>query len=82
MKNKYLYNMQFSTLSFFLINSFFINVGYNIFTTKCMTSSIFDIIIGGVFILLFLCLILWIRKYYKKDIINTIMSFRFLKYPL
>jgi len=82
MKNKYLYNMQFSTLSFFLINSFFINIGYNIFTTKCMTSSIFDIIIGGVFILLFLCLILWIRKYYKKDIINTIMSFRFLKYPL
>lgn len=82
MKNKYLYNMQFATLTFFLINSFFINVGYNILTTKSMTDTIFDIIIGGILILLFLFLILWIRKNYKQDLIKTIMSFKILKYPL
>ena len=49
---------------------------------KCMTSSLFDIIIGGLFIILFLCLILWLRKHYDKDIVSIIMSFKFLKYPL
>ena len=81
MKNKYLYNMQFATLLFFLIDSFFINVGYNILTIN-NTDGIFDIIIGGVFIIIFLIIILYIKANLKQDIISKIMSLKFLKYPL
>lgn len=82
MKNKYLYNMQYATLIFFLVNSFFINVGYQVLTSISNTDSIIDIIVGGILIIIFLITILWIRKYYDKDIIDTILSFKYLKYPL
>ena len=82
MKNKYLYNMQFFTLVFFLINSFFINIGYNFLTNISYNDTVIDIIIGSIFIILFLLLVINIRKYYDKDIIDTILDFRILKYPL
>jgi len=82
MKNRYIYNLDFATLSFFLVNSYFINVGFNVLTINSMTDSIIDIIIGGIMIILFVSLVLWIRKCYDKDLISTIFSFKILKYPL
>ena len=82
MNNKNILNIEYKTLVFFLVNSFFINVGYNIITLNSNTDSIIDIIIGSIFILMFLGIILGIRNYYKKDLIDIINSYKYLKYPL
>ena len=69
-------------LVFFLITSFFINVGINTLSTINKTDAIIDIIIGSIFIMIFLLIILWLKSKYDSDIINTIASFKYLKYPL
>ena len=79
--NKYLNNIEYGTLAFFLINSFFINVGYNLFTSTSLNDSILDILIGSILILILLSIILFIRSYYKKDLLNIINN-SILKYPL
>lgn len=82
MKINKLNNIQFGTLVFFLINSFFINFGLSYLTNINKNDAIIDIIIGGVFIILFLFIILWIRKQYNYNLIEIISTFSILKYPL
>lgn len=65
--------LEFSTLSFFLLNSFLMNVGYYIITSTSKTDAILDILIGGVIIAVFSLLInKIIKKYPSKDIIEKI----------
>ena len=82
MKSKFFYNLEYATLTFFLINSFFINVGLNTITSISNNDSIIDIIIGGIFITSFLILFLWLKSKYKKNIIDIIKTFKIIKYPL
>ena len=58
--NKYLNNIEYGTLTFFIINSFFINVGYNIFTSISNNDSIIDIIISSILVLILIGIILFI----------------------
>lgn len=80
--NKEFNNIQFGTLLFFLINSFLINFGLSSLTCISNNDGIIDIILGGIFLILFLFLILWIRKEYDKDLIEIINTFSFFKYPI
>lgn len=82
MKLTKLNNIQFGTLVFFLINSFLINFGISSLTNINNNDSIIDIMIGGLFTIILLLIILWIRNKYKKDIIEIISSFKLFKYPI
>lgn len=81
MKNKYFYNLEYAILSFFLINSFFINVGYNSLING-NNDFIIDIIIGSIIIISFISILLILRKHFNKSIIELFNSFKYLKYPL
>ena len=74
MKKDKITSLQYATLTFFLLNSFLMNVGYNRLTTLSYNDSIFDIIIGGFFILLFSFIIFKIHHNNKGNIVDTIKN--------
>lgn len=82
MKTNKLNNIQFGTLVFFLINSFLINFGISSLTIINNNDSIIDIIIGGIFTIVLLIILLWIRAQYKGDLIEIVSSFKLFKYPI
>lgn len=66
--------LQYSTITFFLLNSFLMNVGYHKLTTTSYNDSILDILFGGIIILLFSILIFKFQQKKRDHIINTIHS--------
>lgn len=74
MKKDKITSLQYATLTFFLLNSFLMNVGYNHLTTLSYNDSIFDIIIGGFFILLFSFIIFKIHHNNKGNIVDIIKN--------
>ena len=76
-------SLQVATLSFFLTNTFLINIGYNYLTNISNTDSFLDILLGGVFILFFVFLIyLFIHDNPDKDLVDLIHSYKFLRWLL
>lgn len=74
MKKDKITSLQYATLTFFLLNSFLMNVGYNRITTLSYNDSIFDIIIGGIFILLFSFIIFKIHHNNRGNIVDIIKN--------
>lgn len=66
--------LQYSTITFFLLNSFLMNVGYHKITTNSYNDSILDILLGGVAILLFGFFIFHFQKKKKQNILDTIQK--------
>ena len=64
MKKNKITSLEYSTITFFLVNSFLMNVGFNILTSKSKTDSILDIILGGILILAFSFLV---SNFQKKE---------------
>lgn len=64
--------LQYSTITFFLLNSFIMNVGYNKLTTTSYNDSILDILFGGFLIIIFSILIFNFQHKKRDHIINTI----------
>lgn len=71
--------LQYSIITFFLLNSFFMNVGYHLLTIYSGTDAIFDILLGGIFILLFSMFLFHFQRVKKKNIIDTILASSFPK---
>jgi len=83
MIKEHLTSLQVATLSFFLTNTFLINIGYNYLTNISNTTSFLDILLGGIFTLLFLYLInLYKNKNKDKNLIEIINSYKFFKWLL
>ena len=72
MKKNKITSLEYSTITFFLVNSFLINVGFNILTSKSKTDSILDILLGGILILAFSFLVSNFQKKEKDSIITII----------
>lgn len=66
--------LQYSTITFFLLNSFLMNVGYHKLTTTSYNDSILDILFGGIIILLFSIFIFRFQQKRKDHVINSIHS--------
>jgi len=64
--------LQYSTITFFLLNSFIMNIGYNKLTTTSYNDSILDILLGGIFILIFSIIIFKYQQKNREHIINII----------
>ena len=64
MKKNKITSLEYSTITFFLVNSFLMNVGFNILTSKSKTDSILDILLGGILILAFSFLV---SNFQKKE---------------
>ena len=64
--------LQYSTITFFLLNSFFMNVGYHKLTTTSYNDSILDVLFGGIAILLFSIIIFKFQQKNRDHIINVI----------
>ena len=65
-------SLQYATLTFFLLNSFLMNIGYYNIIRISENDSIFDILIGGIGIIVFFLIISFIRRKNKNNIIQTI----------
>lgn len=72
MKNDKITSLQYSTLTFFLLNSFLINIGYNKITSISYNDSIIDILLGGCGILFLGFIIYKIHNTYNFNIIDQI----------
>ena len=66
MKKNKITSLEYSTITFFLVNSFLMNVGFNVLTSKSKTDSILDILLGGILILAFSYLV---SNFQKKKIV-------------
>lgn len=75
MKQDKITSLQYATLTFFLLNSFFMNVGYYTITRISNNDSIFDILIGGIGIIILFCIVSYIRKQNKINIIEYIKEY-------
>lgn len=64
--------LQYSTITFFLLNSFLMNVGYHKLTTISYNDSILDVLFGGIIILLFSFVVFKFQQKNCDHIINTI----------
>lgn len=83
MIKEHLTSLQVATLSFFLTNSFLINIGYNYLTNINGTDSFLDILLGGLFIVLFMFLIyLFTNDNKDKNLIEIIHSSKYLRFIL
>jgi len=86
MNKEHLTYLQTSTLSFFLINSFLVTIGYNYLTNISNNDTIIDIIIGGIFIILLLIGIIWLKRTNKNksllDFIDSTSYLKFFFYPI
>lgn len=71
MKDK-ITSLQYSTLTFFLLNSFLMNVGYNKITSISYNDSIIDVLIGGIGIVFMGIAISKIHSSYDGSIIDLI----------
>ena len=69
MKQDKITSLQYATLTFYLLNSFFMNVGYYTITKISNNDSIFDILIGGIGIIILFTIVSYIRKQNKENII-------------
>lgn len=72
MKQNKITSLQYSTIAFFLMNSFIMNVGFNKLTTTSYNDSILDILFGGIMILLFCIIIFKLNQSKKENIVNSI----------
>ena len=72
MKKNKITSLEYSTITFFLVNSFLMNVGFNTLTSKSKTDSILDILLGGILILAFSFLVSNFQKKEKDSIITII----------
>ncbi len=66
--------LQYSTITFFLLNSFLMNVGYHKITTSSYNDSILDILLGGITILVFSFFIFHFQKKQKQNILDIIQK--------
>lgn len=71
MKNK-ITILQYSTLTFFLLTSFFMNSGLYILIKLSKNDSIFSILLGGLLILVFQFFTLYMNRNYKENILVMI----------
>ena len=71
MKKNKITSLEYSTITFFLVNSFLMNVGFNTLTSKSKTDSILDILLGGILILAFSFLVSNFQK--KKKIVLSLL---------
>ena len=62
MKNDKITSIQYATLTFFMLTSFFMNSGFYILIKISKNDSLFSILLGGVLILLFQFFIFYIRN--------------------
>ena len=69
---------QYATLTFFLLNSFSMNVGYYALTNQCGNDSIFSILLGGIFILILASFIFYLHHKYPEGVVKTIQK----KFPI
>jgi hypothetical protein len=67
--------LQYSTLAFFLFNSFLMNIGYHNLTATTYNDSILDIIVGSILFFLFSIFIFRFKIYSKHDIFNITYSY-------
>lgn len=72
MKPNKITSLQYSTITFFLINSFLMNVGYHTLTVNSYNDSILDILLGGAFIFLFSLFLFTFQRNKKDSLIDTI----------
>ena len=72
MKKNKITSLEYSTITFFLVNSFLMNVGFNTLTSKSKTDSILDILLGGILILAFSFLVFNFQRKEKDSIITII----------
>lgn len=66
--------LQYSTITFFLMNSFLMNVGFHKLTTNSYNDSILDILLGGGTILLFSLIIFQFQRKNQDHIIHIIQK--------
>ncbi len=69
---------QYATLTFFLLNSFSMNVGYYTLTNQTGNDCIFSILLGGILILILASLIFYLHEKYPDGIIETLRK----KFPI
>lgn len=72
MKPNKITSLQYSTITFFLLNSFLMNVGYHTLTSHSYNDSILDILLGGILILLFSIFLFTFQRNKKDSILDTI----------
>lgn len=77
MKNDKITSIQYATLTFFMLTSFFMNSGFYILIKISKNDSLFSILLGGVLILLFQFFIFYINRKNNDNILVTIKE----KYP-
>lgn len=65
-------SLQYATLTFFLLNSFLMNIGYYSITKINENDSIFDILIGGIGIIILFLIVSYIRSRNKDNIIQSV----------
>lgn len=72
MKPNKITSLQYSTIIFFLLNSFLMNVGYHSLTSYSYNDSILDILLGGTLIFLFSIFLFTFQRNKKDSILDTI----------
>jgi len=83
MIKEHLTSLQVATLTFFLTNTFLINIGYNYLTSISNTDSFLNILLGGIFTLFFLFVIHVVMNDNKnKNLIDIIHSYKILRWIL
>lgn len=75
MKPNKITSLQYSTITFFLLNSFLMNVGYHTLTSRSYNDSILDILLGGILILLFSIFLFTFQRNKKDSILDTIRKY-------
>ncbi len=78
MKQDTITSFQYSTLLFFLLNSFLMNVGYHTFLVNRNVDCLIDVLLGGVLILIFCSFLFYFQRKTKESLLSY-MNHHFTK---